>query len=185
MLDAVSQPPITVRRTREEDWSEVRQLRLEMLADTPLAFGETLATAQSLGESAWRERARRGESTSGTSLAAIDPAQGDRWVGTMGGYIDHLYGPMLVGVYVTPAYRGSSSAATALLLAGVEQWAREAHGRIAPGGADVQPALLLHVHTQNPRAIAAYERRGYVDTGKRFPYILNPAEQEMEMRKPL
>ncbi|RFA11387.1 hypothetical protein B7R54_18345 [Subtercola boreus] len=158
-----------------------------MLADTPIAFGETLAAAEGHSERVWRERARRGENPRGTALAAIDESAseseragsgatngaGGRWVGTMGGYLDPT-GPMLVGVFVSPAYRGRASGVTDLLLAGVEEWAR--------GEAD---ALYLHVHTGNARAIAAYESRGYVATGMLFPYILNPHQQEMEMRKPL
>ncbi|WP_253259549.1 GNAT family N-acetyltransferase [Subtercola boreus] len=166
-------PSITVRRTAESDWAAVRTLRLEMLADTPIAFGETLAAAESLGESAWRERARRGENPRGTALVAIDESAGGRWVGTMGGYRDPV-GPMLVGVYVTPDHRGHASGVTDLLLRGVEEWAR--------GESD---ALYLHVHTENARAIAAYERRGYIATGVLFPYILNPHQREMEMRKAL
>ncbi|RFA23688.1 hypothetical protein B7R25_00335 [Subtercola boreus] len=144
-----------------------------MLADTPIAFGETLATAESLGESTWRERARRGENTRGTALVAIDEAAGGRWVGTMGGYLDPA-GPMLVGVFVSPAWRGATSGVTDALLQRVEEWARTE-----------SDALLLHVHSENSRAIAAYRRRGYVETGRLFPYILNPHQRELEMRKPL
>ena len=151
----------------------MRALRLEMLADTPMAFGETLRTASALDERVWRDRARRGENPRGAALVAIDEAAGGRFVGTMGGYIDPT-GPMLVGVYVSPAYRGRTLGVTDRLLDGVEEWAR-----------DFSDVLLLHVHTQNTRAIAAYERRGYVATGALFPYILNPHEREQEMRKPL
>jgi GNAT superfamily N-acetyltransferase len=171
---------ITVRRTVEADWRQVRALRLEMLADTPLAFGETLASAEQLGETVWRERARRGENPRGTALVAIDDdvseataTDGGRWVGTMGGYLDPV-GPMLVGVYVSPAWRGRSAGVTDLLLEGVEEWARTQSDE-----------LYLHVHTENPRAIAAYERRGYEATGTLFPYILNPHQHEQEMKKRL
>ncbi|PPF79767.1 GNAT family N-acetyltransferase [Subtercola sp. Z020] len=179
---------IIVRRTVEADWRQVRALRLEMLSDTPLAFGETLASAERLGEAVWRERARRGENPRGTALVAIDdgaPSSGEgdddgagatgggRWVGTMGGYLDPV-GPMLVGVYVSPAWRGRAAGVTDLLLDGVEQWARTEADE-----------LYLHVHTANPRAIAAYERRGYEATGTLFPYILNPHQQEQEMKKRL
>ncbi|QWT25274.1 GNAT family N-acetyltransferase [Subtercola sp. PAMC28395] len=143
-----------------------------MLADTPLAFGETLTSALQLGEGAWRARARRGEAPTGTAMVAIDENAGGRWVGTMGGYLDTV-GPMLVGVYVTPDYRGASGV-TDLLLKGVEDWARSE-----------SDSLTLHVHAENPRAIAAYTKRGYLPTGQLFPYILNPHQRELEMRKQL
>ncbi|CAN5247190.1 hypothetical protein BH09ACT6_BH09ACT6_23260 [soil metagenome] len=151
----------------------MRALRLEMLADTPFAFGETLDAALQLGENVWRARARRGEATTGTALAAIDEGAPDRWVGTMGGYLDSV-GPMLVGVYVTTACRGAAAGVTDLLFARIEDWARTE--------ADT---LTLHVHTENARAIAAYSHRGYVPTGRQFPYLLNPTQREMEMRKQL
>ncbi|UFS58513.1 GNAT family N-acetyltransferase [Subtercola endophyticus] len=165
---------IIVRPTTAEDWVDVRALRLEMLADTPIAFGDTLESAKLQGEQYWRERGGRGTTGTGANLAAIDTAAGDRWVGTMGGYIDRTAGPMLVGVYVSPDYRGTERGVTDALMQGIEEWAR-GHSS----------TLTLHVHSQNARAIAAYERRGYVATGRLFPYILNPHQREMEMRKPL
>lgn len=165
---------IVIRPTTEEDWIDVRALRLEMLADTPIAFGDTLEFARSADEQYWRQRGLRGTSGAGVNLAAIDAADGDRWVGTMGGYLDRGVGPMLVGVYVSPQYRGVARGVTDALLAGIESWALELSG-----------TLTLHVHSQNTRAIAAYERRGYVATGRMFPYILNPHQRELEMRKTL
>ncbi len=144
-----------------------------MLADTPIAFGDTLESARQLGEGFWRERGRRGTAGSGANLAAIDETT-ERWVGTMGGYIDRTVGPMLVGVYVSPAYRGVTRGVTDALMTGIEDWARTE--------AD---ALTLHVHSENSRAITAYEHRGYVATGRLFPYILNPHQRELEMRKAL
>ncbi|MCU1478968.1 MAG: family N-acetyltransferase [Subtercola sp.] len=169
----VSLSGIIIRPTTEDDWLDVRALRLEMLADTPMAFGDTLESARALGESYWRERGRRGTAGSGANLAAIESAD-ERWVGTMGGYVDRTSGPMLVGVYVSPDYRGAARGVTDALMAGIEEWARTE-----------SDALTLRVHSQNTRAITAYERRGYVATGRLFPYILNPHQREMEMRKAL
>jgi len=166
---------IEVRATTADDWQQVRALRLEMLADTPIAFGETLEAAQRVTEAGWRERGRRGANPHSTALVAIDLDTG-AWAGIMGGYVDDAVGskPLLVGVYVSPAYRGKNSHVTDLLLAGVEEWAR--------GEGD---ELLLHVHESNPRAIAAYERRGFHATGVTVPYVLDPSTRELEMRKRL
>ncbi|GAA0990461.1 GNAT family N-acetyltransferase [Subtercola frigoramans] len=169
----MSTPNIAIRSTTEADWLRVRALRLEMLADTPLAFGETLASALELDDGAWRARARRGEAPTGTALVATDENAGALWVGSMGGYLDSV-GPMLVGVYVTPEYRGRAAGVTDLLLKAVEEWARSE-----------SDSLTLHVHSENPRAIAAYTKRGYRPTGQLFPYILNPHQHELEMRKQL
>jgi hypothetical protein len=95
------------RTANEDDWRELRDLRLEMLADTPIAYGETLAEALALDEAEWRFRARRAASPESTSIVAIDDATG-RWVGNMSGYVNHEGdpNPMLVGVYVHPDFRG-------------------------------------------------------------------------------
>lgn len=43
--------------------------------------------------------------------------------------------------------------------------------------------LYLHVHEENPRALAFYERSGYRLTGKVEQYALNPRQRELEMVK--
>jgi GNAT superfamily N-acetyltransferase len=162
-----------IRRTQESDWREVRTLRLEMLEDTPIAFGETLQDARGHTESEWRMRAARGSAEHGITLVAIDPA--GRWVGTMAGYLpDPATGPLLVGVYVSPDHRGRDAGVFDTLLAAIEDWAR--------GEGEV---LTLHVHEDNARARAAYLRRGFIETGHRVRYVLDAGAQEIEMVKRL
>lgn len=164
---------VTIRPTTENDWQRVRDLRLEMLADTPKAYIETLETALSHDESEWRTRGERGESATGTSLVA-ETADG-RWVGVMAGYLpDDVVGPLLVGVYVAPGARGRAAGVADRLLARVQKWARK-HG----------DALTLHVHEDNPRAIAFYTARGFVADGVRIPYPLAEGEWELQMVKRL
>ncbi|MGR2752153.1 N-acetyltransferase family protein [Agromyces arachidis] len=163
-------PDLVIRTTREDDWPAVRALRLEMLRDTPIAYGETLEDALDRDESEWRMRARRGEGTHETSVVAIED---DRWVGIMGCYVpDQATGPMLVGVYVAPDRRGDEAGVTLALLAEVERWA-----------ADRAETLRLEVHEANPRAIRFYEKRGFELTGHRRPYELAPGGFELEMVK--
>ncbi|SFR68981.1 Acetyltransferase (GNAT) family protein [Agromyces sp. CF514] len=162
----------TIRTTREEDWRQVRELRLEMLQDTPLAFGETYEHALGVSEAVWRMRAARGTTPGQTSVVAIDR---DRWVGHMGGWVpDAASGPLLVGVYVSPAYRGDGRGVSRRLLEAVEEWAL-GHG----------DALRLEVHEQNPRAIAFYEKLGFSLTGHSRAYELEPGGLELEMIKRL
>ena len=49
-----------VRRVTEDDWRLLRAVRLEMLADTPLAYLETVDDAEARSEGEWRFRAGRG-----------------------------------------------------------------------------------------------------------------------------
>lgn len=165
---------IAIRSTTAQDWRDVRALRLEMLADTPIAYGERLATAEAHGEEEWRMRAQRGQNPHSVQLVAIETATG-RWVGTMAGFVDDNGAeprPMLVGVYVAPSHRGSG--VTDALLRSIEEWA-----------ATEGDTLYLHVHEGNPRAIGYYEKRGFARTGTIDPYILDPSANELEMSKPL
>lgn len=161
-----------IRATRQEDWEAVRALRLEMLRDTPLAYGETLEHALTVDEAGWRMRAARGESESQAAIVAIE---GDRWVGTMGCYIpDATTGPMLVGVYVAPDRRGDATGVTRALLEEIEHW--------AAGRGDT---LRLEVHESNQRARRFYEKLGFTLTGRSREYELAPGGLELEMIKPL
>lgn len=165
-------PELVIRTTREDDWQAVRALRLEMLRDTPLAYGDTLEHSLEYDEAAWRLRARRGESPEQTVVVAIE---GDRWVGTMACYVpDQASGPMLVGVYVAPDRRGDDAGVTRALLAEIERWA-----------AQRADTLRLEVHEENPRARRFYEKLGFALTGHSRPYELEPGGLELEMVKRL
>jgi GNAT superfamily N-acetyltransferase len=173
MLTVVSTHAFSIRRTVDADWREIRDLRLEMIRDTPTAYAETLEEALGHDEAEWRMRGRRGTGDHGVAVAAI--AASGRWVGTMAGFVpDPGTGPLLVGVYVTPEFRGSRLGLTDALLATVEDWARTESSR-----------LTLHVHEDNARAQKAYERRGFAATGRTIPYNLDPSKNELEMVKQL
>jgi GNAT superfamily N-acetyltransferase len=155
------------------DWAALRDLRLEMLEDEPLAFLERLDDARRLGDADWRRRAeRRDHDRLATFVAELPDG---RLVGQMGGHApEDGSGPWLVAVYVTPDFRGRRHGVADALLDAVEHWA-----------AQRAPILRLEVNEQNPRARAFYGARGYVDTGGRRPYPLDPALQEIEMLKRL
>lgn len=163
---------VTLARPTEEDWERVRDLRLEMLRDSPSAFLETADAAAALSEQEWRMRAARGSTPDSIQLVAVD-ADGT-WVGTMSGFVDRVQvgGPILVAVYVAPSARGKAAGVTDALLDAVEDWARRR-----------ATTLTLHVHEDNARAIAFYRRRGYDFTGRTMPYSLDPTRNELEMRR--
>ena len=158
-----------VRPVVEPDWRRWKALRLEMLADTPIAYLETLAAAQGHPDSHWRRQARG----RGDALRLIAETPDGRWLGTMGGVLAGGVAT-LVAVYVTPAQRGRRAGVTDALLEAVEAWALR-HG----------DQLRLEVNELNPRAIAAYESRGFFRTGRTGPYPLDPPSLELEMVKAL
>jgi GNAT superfamily N-acetyltransferase len=159
--------PFVVREIEERDWVRLRALRLEMLADTPIAYLETLTTAERHPVSHW-QRLARGRPGGVKLVAEQDDG---RWVGTMGGILAQGT-PTLVAVYVAPEVRGARSGVTDALLTGVERWAAQ-HG----------DELRLEVNELNGRAIEAYRRRGFVMTGRTTPYPLDPPSLELEMVK--
>ena len=168
----MSHRDVEIRTTRSVDWQALRTLRLEMLRDYPIAYGETLENALTVDEAGWRRRAERGTTPGQTSIVAI---VGDRWVGHMGGFIpDAATGPLLVGVYVAPGFRGDGAGVSRLLLDAVEDWAR--------GFGDT---LRLEVHEDNPRARRFYEKLGFTLTGRSREYELAPGGLELEMIKRL
>ena len=161
---------IAVRRVTEEDWPLLRAVRLEMLADSPSAYLETVAHAEACSEQEWRFRAGRG-STGATNLAIAAPAESrDRLVAYMACFVDGPLRAHLVSVYVAPAHRGTGLAAR--MVDQVLQWARDDAGA---------HTLHLYVHEANPRARAFYRRLGFAETGSSLPYELNPAELDLEM----
>jgi len=163
----------SIRRTTASDWQELRDLRIEMIRDTPIAYAEGLEEAHELDEAAWKVRGERGTAEHGIAIAAISNT--GQWVGMMGGFVlDPQTGPLLVGVYVAPEWRGRQVGLTDALLATIEAWARTEGQQ-----------LTLHVHEENTRAQKYYERQGFIATGHRMAYNLDPSKNELEMVKQL
>ncbi len=155
-----------VRRTRDEQWQALRQVRLAALTDSPHAFASTLAREQAFDDDEWRRRA------SGTCWLAWD---GDRPVGTAALVPDDVAEDALqiVGMWVEPAARGTGVAAALVEAACV-------HAAVL--GA---PEVCLWVAEGNERACRAYARWGFTSTGERQPLPSDPSRTEARMRRPL
>jgi len=164
---------VRVERVRPEQWPLWRAIRLEALADTPIAFLELLADAQSKTDAQWQDpttAAAQGDAH-GLWLAR----DGDRVVGCIGGVRYEPGDDVLVyTVYVSPPVR--SAGVLDRLLEAVTDWTRTLEG---------VARLRLEVHEDNARARAAYVRRGFVETGATAPYPPDPTRQELEMVRPL
>ena len=166
--------PVTVRMTRAGEWRERRDLRLEMLADTPIAFGDTLAAASAFPDSEWMSRAERAKSPGNCCAVAI--TEEGRWVGTMSAFLTSPTRALLVTVYVSPGFRGADAGIADRLLDEVERWV---------GHETSATEFALDVHEENHRAIAFYLRRGFEPTGNTHPYPLDPSALEREFVKPM
>ncbi|MCG5438222.1 GNAT family N-acetyltransferase [Micromonospora foliorum] len=161
-----------IRRVRPGDAARMRALRLEMLADAPLAFLETLADAAARPHHEFA--ARVAYTSAGPSNAQFIADPGGRLVGHAGGTTAPNEPGLTViyAVYVAPTWRGSGLLGE--LIDGVAAWSR-ACGR---------PELLLEVVVGNDRAYRAYQRLGFKDTGVRVPHPTIPALTELQMRRP-
>lgn len=164
-----------LRRVEAGDGPRWRGLRLAMLADTPVAYAELLADVARRDDAHWAQR-------------VLDCSQGDEallmvaehegvWVGCVGGYAPQRGAPTgatIVGsVYLTPAWRGRGLLEG--LVDAVLQWS------LAAG----RDRLWLQVARENPRAVAAYARLGFVPNGRSEPHPLFPAVTELEMERQL
>ncbi len=164
-------PALTVHRVRPEDAARMRALRLEMLADSPLAFLETLAQAAARPHADFRRRIV--QASAGDQLAQFVADPGERLVGHAGGTVlpEAPGATVIFAVYITPAARGQGVLAS--LVDVVAEWS------LACG----RDELMLEVVVGNDRAVRAYERLGFEDTGVRVPHPVVPELRELQMRR--
>lgn len=162
-----------VRRIRGDEWERLRALRLQALADAPMAFGSTLAAEAAFADAVWQERASAGAAAA-DRVTFVAEANG-RWVGMATGLaIDPGEpDPALVGMFVDPAARGRGAGAA--LVEAVSAWAR------ARGAA----RLTLWVTDVNAAALALYRRSGFRPTGETQPLDHTPSIGEIRMARDL
>jgi predicted GNAT family acetyltransferase len=141
-----------VRRLTPDEWQAYRDIRLRALADSPDAFASTLAREQELGEDDWRQR------LTGPVYVVEDPHP----VAVGGTFVND--GMLQVfGMWTDPAHRGRGHS-------------RRILDALIPPDTDA----ILDVNIANPVARAAYERYGFVGTGRREP--LRPgSDQQIEL----
>jgi ribosomal protein S18 acetylase RimI-like enzyme len=139
------------RRLGPDDWAEFREIRLRSLADSPDAFGSTLAREQAFTEADWRQR------VSGPVYVVEDPGPV-----AVGGIFEHDGVVHVWGMWTDPAHRGRGHA-------------RRILDALLPPDVDA----VLDVNLTNLAARTAYERYGFVGTGEVEP--LRPgSDQRME-----
>ena len=135
---------VEIAELSPDDWPVFRDLRLRALTEAPDAFGSRLADWAEAPVAAWRTRLEQVQ----LNLVA---RRGDEHVGMASGLLDgdHVE---LISMWVDPAVRGSGVAAA--LLGAVVRWAE-----------GLDRSTYLMVRSDNARAVAAYERAGFVDLG--------------------
>ncbi|MFZ2015064.1 MAG: GNAT family N-acetyltransferase [Nocardioides sp.] len=141
-----------VRRLHPDDWEDFRDIRLRSLADSPDAFGSTLAREQEFTEADWRRR------LTGPVYVVDDPGPV-----AIGGIFDNDGTPHVWGMWTEPGSRGRGHAHAIL-------------DALIPPGTTAQ--LDVNVATGDARGV--YEHYGFVGTGEVEP--LRPgSEQRIEL----
>ncbi len=158
---------VLVRETVDDDWQELRDIRLEALRNAPESFGSSYEREIVRPEAHWRDRIARG----GTFLAFIPEVSAP--AGLAGGYREDPDTMELVSMYVRPQARGRGVGEA--LVAAVARWA-EAQGA---------KSLHLWVTETNAPARLLYERLGFSPTDERQPLPSNLALGEVGMTLPL
>lgn len=149
-----------------------------MLADTPTAYVESLASALAQTEGQWRSRAAAMTGPGSITFVAEGGSAANTCCGLMRVVVKHPQEAnrplqaMLISVYVAAAYRGSGLA-DGLLTGAVDA----AAGELGAG------ILQLGVHQDNARALAFYTRHGFRDTGLREAYPLDTSKKEIIMER--
>ncbi|MEV8517274.1 GNAT family N-acetyltransferase [Dactylosporangium sp. NPDC051484] len=161
-----------VRRIRASEWRQYRELRIEALQDSPLAFVEQYQESLAQPDQFWQGRVER--SATGTASSTFVAVHAGRFVAKASCFVEsdvsEYVSAHIVGVYVTPRFRAQGVADA--LMAAVIRWAQE------EPHAD---RIRLFVIETNDRAAAFYRRIGFVPTGVTMAYPPNPAYTEHEM----
>jgi GNAT superfamily N-acetyltransferase len=161
---------VEIRRIRADEGLRLKALRLHALADSPMAYGSTLAREQAYPDALWHERAATG--AAGDKTVTVVAEYDDRLVGMAAGLApdgESPPDPIMVGVFVDGAVRRQGIGAA--LVQNVIDWAR----------ARRSPRLLIWITASNEPALALYGRYGFRATGVKRPTTHTPDLVECEM----
>lgn len=162
---------VHLHRVTKDDWASHRDLRLQMLRETPDAFWTTYEEVAGRTDGQWRA------AVSGAVHVLQARAAGDAPVGTLG-ILPEAYAeeaPLaagsvnLIAMYVVPSARGCGVGD--LLMTGA---------RDLTLGLGYQ-RILLEVTSNNAPAIGFYQRTGFRFTGATTPHPRRPDLVEREM----
>jgi len=162
---------ILIRRIRPTEWSQLRQVRLAALLESPEAFGSEYAAESGRPDSFWQEKAADGAGSS-DAMTWVAEAPDGRWLGITA--IHSWEGLLhLLSVWVAPAER-RSGIGRRLVAAALDAADRR------------RPPVAVHLDV-NPRLVPAvrlYRSFGFVETGVVRPLRPGSSETRMAMVRP-
>ncbi|MFT3925387.1 MAG: GNAT family N-acetyltransferase [Myxococcales bacterium] len=139
--------PLASRRLSPDDWALWRELRLQALAESPHAFGSTLADWQGRADAEQRWRARLRDVPFNVVVQ-----RGGTWAGMASGTTCQTNTVELLSMWVAPWARGAGAGDH--LVREVAEWARAQSAR----------QLVLRVYVGNAAALSLYRRNGFEQT---------------------
>jgi ribosomal protein S18 acetylase RimI-like enzyme len=148
-----------LQRVGPDDWEAFRDVRLRSLADAPGAFASRYDDWADAPEQRWRSR------LTAVPLTVLARSGGET-VGVVSGVPDGEGSVELISMWVDPVARGTGVAAALI-------------GAVVEFAAAQSRSAYLMVRSDNARAIAAYEKAGFVDRGVPDDW---PADEPPECR---
>jgi ribosomal protein S18 acetylase RimI-like enzyme len=150
---------LTIRPVQEQDVLIVRDLILQMLTDSPEAFGETLAEARSRTETEWKQYVESSITPpQHTAFIASDVNGACGFVAGDAANSKTPPGTVLVNrLWVAPRQRGTGLGRQLMDI--ITKWANEQNAQ----------QIGLGVTELNISAMKFYEHLGYIDLGVRTP----------------
>jgi ribosomal protein S18 acetylase RimI-like enzyme len=160
---------VEIRRLTPHDWRLFRQVRLAALAESPEAFGSSLAREQAYAEQQWRDWMRPDRGLKSVAMAGGAP------VGVVGAWLppDRGGAVELFSMWVSPTARRRGVGAA--LVAEVLDWA----------GGQRHRAVELWVVEDNDTARRLYGSFGFQPTGETQPHPNDPRQRERLMCRTL
>jgi ribosomal protein S18 acetylase RimI-like enzyme len=161
---------VTIRRVRETDVANIRELRLRSLGADPSAFGSTLARETAYDDAQWVDRVRSAATSTSEAIWVAELGRGPS-VGMIGAFTKdghvHVY-----GMWVAPEHRGRGIGGR--LLDTLLDWAERR---------DPSRDVFLSVNPTQAAAAALYRSRGFRSTGTVEPLGHLPGAVVHEMRR--
>ena len=158
---------VELRRVREGEAAQLRELRLRALRDAPEAFADSFEDGRAQPPERWADWTAAGAAAK--TLVTVVAVDGDRWLGMVVGRLlaDAPGTAWLEALWVDPSARRAGLGSR--LIEAVAAWSRES------GAA----SLELSVTVGNDAAAALYAHAGFAETGRRRPLPADPSRTEV------
>lgn len=141
---------VIARQIQKHEWQLMKRVRLAALQDAPQAFATSFASAQSMADTHWQQRAAEGaQGEKSFCTLAFDNSEPIAMAIGLPDETNAHYSH-LVAMWVSPNYRGSNAAR--LILEEIFHWAKKRGARY----------IFAGVTENNHRAESFYRKMGFI-----------------------